>query len=369
MRIGIITLTSHTNYGWILQAYALQTVLTRMGHEVNIIEECPRSTSFIRYVYRFVKRMVQKVWKNRKLPLFLEKDLKACSIRPQLFIDENLAIRRIESFSFLTETDYDAYVVGSDQIWRPKYFSSNITNAFLEFSKGWNVKRLAYASSFGTSNWEYSEEQEVACRELIRQFDAVLVRENSGVDLCREHFEIKARHVADPTLLLMAKDYVSLYKKADTLKSAGTLLTYVLDETPQKHAIVEALAKEKALVPFRINSPMFDYSKSLDERKQPSLETWLRGFSDAEFVVTDSFHGCVFSIIFHKQFIVIANEKRGLSRIQSLLKKMGLEDRLLSSSWNGCMAELMKIDYKMVDDTLYRWRNESITLLQHALNN
>lgn len=98
------------------------------------------------------------------------------------------------------------------------------------------------------------------------------------------------------------------------------------------------------------------------------METWLRGFADSEFVVTDSFHACVFSIIFHKQFVVIGNKARGLSRIQSLLKKMGLEDRLLSSAWKGCIAELVEIDYKQVDDILDKWRNESIDLLQHALN-
>lgn len=367
MKIGIITLKSHTNYGWILQAYALQMFLTRMGHNVNIIEEYPRLFSY-RYVYWFVKRIVLKIWKNRQLPLFLEEDLKKCSIKPQQFIDENLAICKIKSFSTLKENDYDAFVVGSDQIWRPRYFSGNISDAFLGFSKSWNVKRIAYAPSFGTSDWEYSEKQEVTCRELIRQFDAVLVREISGVDLCRKYFGVQACHVVDPTLLLMQEDYTALYKKANTIKSAGTLLTYILDETPQKYAIVKTLATEMSLVPFRVNSAIFDYSKSLDERRQPSLETWLRGFADSEFVVTDSFHACVFSIIFHKQFVVIGNKARGLSRIQSLLKKMGLEDRLLSSAWKGCIAELVEIDYKQVDDILDKWRNESIDLLQHALN-
>lgn len=367
MKIGIITLPSHTNYGWILQAYALQTILRDKGNDVSIIEELPSRVNCFKYFFILLKRIAKRFLKKEKAPIFLEKDLKYCRETPQSFIEKKLSIRKIPSFSTLSENDYDAYIVGSDQIWRPKYFPSDIYDAFLKFAEKWNIKRIAYAPSFGTSEWEYTKEQEIGCRELIQKFDAVLVREDSGVKLCRDYFHIEAYHVVDPTLLLSVNEYIKLFRETDTPKSSGSLLTYILDETTQKKEIINILAEAKKLKPFRVNSPMFDYSRNIIERKQPSLESWLRGFYDAEFVITDSFHACVFSIIFHKNFIVIGNENRGLSRMQSLLKKLNLEDRLISSKDINQLANLAPINFQEVDNLLNKWKEYSLFMLEKAL--
>lgn len=368
MKIGIITLPSHTNYGWILQAYALQTILQRMGNDVSFIEELPPRINYLRYILRIVKRIIKKILRLNAVPILLEKDLEICRSRPQHFINRYLSIKKVNSFASLSDNDYDAYIVGSDQIWRPKYYSGDIADAFLKFTKEWNVKRLAYAPSFGTSEWEYTKDQETECRKLIQKFNTVLVREDNGVTLCRNHFNIDAYHVVDPTLLLSVNDYIQLFRRTNTPKSKGSLLTYILDETTQKQEIVNRFAKEHGLEPFRVNSPMFDYSKEIEERKQPSLESWLRGFYDAEFIVTDSFHACVFSIIFHKNFIVIANEGRGLSRIQSLLRKLKLEERLVNSSETNAIQNLPHIDFQAVDILLEEWKKYSLLMLEKALN-
>lgn len=339
-----------------------------MGHDVYLIEELPPRVNNLRYILRIIKRTIKKILRRNAVPIFLEKDLRICRVRTQHFINQYLSIKKVNSFASISENDYDAYIVGSDQIWRPKYFSGQITDAFLKFTKGWNVKRLAYAPSFGTSEWEYSKDQEAECRTLIQKFNAVLVREDSGVILCQSHFNIEAFHVVDPTLLLPVNDYIQLFKKTKTPKSKGSLLTYILDDTPQKRSIVNRLAKEKSLKPFCVNSPMFDYSKNIEERKQPSVESWLRGFYDTELVVTDSFHACVFSIIFHKNFVVIANEGRGLSRIQSLLKKLNIENRLINYSEIESFNDLPPIDFKLVDSLLKEWKEYSLNMLQKALN-
>lgn len=331
MKIGILTLPLHTNYGGILQAYALQTVLERMGHEVVVIDKpnVKPAPSLFTLGKRIIKRLLgyrvgvfSERKHNRTYPIV--------SQHTQPFIDKYIHRKVVHSPEELQESDFDAIVVGSDQIWRPKYYGK-IENAYLAFAKGWNIKRVAYAASFGTDEWEYTPEQTKRCGELLKKFDALSVREASGVGLCREHFGVEALHVLDPTMLLDKEDYIRLIEAAGTPKSKGTLLNYILDETSEKRALIEWIAKEKGLVPFRVNSRVEDRTAPLEERIQPPVEEWLRGFYDAEFVVTDSFHACVFSILFGKPFVVVGNKERGMARFDSLLKMFGLEDRLVSN--------------------------------------
>ncbi len=158
------------------------------------------------------------------------------------------------------------------------------------------------------------------CSLLLKKFDAVSVREASGINICRNYFGVEALQMLDPTLLLSADDYRGLICKAHTEPSNGNILVYILDKTPEKVALVEKIAKDKNLIPFWLDSPD-EYQSNLPLEKQikMSVEQWLKSFGDAEFVFTDSFHGCIFSIIFRKQFLVFGNPKRGLSRFYSLL--------------------------------------------------
>ena len=338
MKIGILTLPLHTNYGGILQAYALQTVLERMGHEVCLIEEKrkPLRLPLLKAPLAYSKRIVKNLT-GHTCPIFYEqKRNREIPIERQYtdrFINSYIRRRIIENFSEVKENDFDAIVVGSDQIWRPKYFHE-IAHAYLDFTKEWNIKRLAYAASFGTDEWEYTSKQTKGCGCLLKNFDAVSVREESGVELCLKHFNVKATYVLDPTMLLEAKDYIKLFEKVGTPKSNGTLLVYILDETPEKSALIEKIANQKGLVPFRVNSKVENGNATLQERIQPPVEQWLRGFYDAEFVITDSFHACIFSIIFNKPFLVIGNSTRGMSRFKSLLSSFRLENRLIDSNYS-----------------------------------
>ena len=338
MKIAILTLPLHTNYGGILQAYALQTVLERMGHEACLIEErrkrlhLPLWKAPLSYGKRIVKNLI-----GHSFPIFYEqKRNREGPIERQYtdkFINSYIKRRIIENFSEVKEDDFDVIIVGSDQIWRPKYFTK-INTAYLDFTEGWNIKRLAYAASFGTDEWEYTPEQTEECGRLLKKFDAVSVREESGAELCQKHFNVKATHVLDPTMLLEAKDYIKLFEEANTPKSNGTLLIYILDETPQKATFIEKIANQKGLIPFRANSKVENWKTPLHERIQPPVEQWLRGFYDAEFVVTDSFHACVFSILFNKPFVVVGNIERGVSRLKSLLSLFRLGDRLIDINYS-----------------------------------
>lgn len=356
MKIGILTLPLHVNYGGILQAYALQTILERMGHDVVVITKSPYlSLPIWKRPFSYFKRAIKKYIQGKETLIFVEqchnRDYPIVSQYIQPFINKYIHYVEVNNLFTLQENDFDAIIVGSDQIWRPIYFQP-IEHAFLSFARSWHIKRIAYAASFGVDKWEYTNKQTLHCAELIKLFDAVSLREVSGVELCRKYLGVKSCHVLDPTMLLDVKDYIQLIEKSNISKSEGTLLNYILDDNMEKDNIVKKISKEKNLVPFKINSKVEDKNAPLDERIQPPLEQWIRGFYDAKLVVTDSFHACVFSILFNKPFIVIANEVRGLARIQSLLKMFELEDRLIFSLR----------DYQGISEMLPRSLGQKLTI-------
>ena len=377
MRIGILTFPLHTNYGGILQAYALQTVLERMGHEVVVFDtpnKCPLPPLW-KLPLSFAKRILLKSM-GRIDRIFIERYNN--SVQPiitkeiQPFIDEKIHRKVFTKFSKLDACDFDAIVVGSDQVWRsiyfiPMWFGQPMENAYLSFTKGWNIKRISYAASFGTDKWEYNEKQTLHSREALQMFDAVSVREENGVKLCKQYFDVDALHVLDPTMLLDANDYIELFKQKQTPKSKGNLLNYVLDETDEIESLIKKVASMKKMVPFAVNNPYEgDNSKPLNQRIKPSVETWLRGFYDADFVITDSFHACVFSIIFKKQFVVVGNKDRGMSRFESLLKLFGLEDRLVDVHCD--VSILQQIDYDNVYSIYDKLKESSMIYLSGSLN-
>lgn len=373
MRIAIITLPLHGNYGGILQNYALQTVLKRMGHTVETVVfpwelKQPMWRKPLAYGKRFIKKFVfrknvhifYEQWYNATQPLLLK--------NVWAFVGKQIVTRRVNRFADIKENDYDAFVVGSDQIWRPIYSYKPVTDAYLSFAKDWkDVRRIAYAVSFGTAEWEYTPGQTAQCAALVRLFNGVSVREDSAVKLCKEHLHCEAVHVLDPTLLLSAEDYVALFSDKLSEPSRGQLLTYILDETPEKNHIVQKLAGHYHYQPYRANSRYENGNVPLEERVQPPVEQWLKDFYDAKFVVTDSFHATVFSILFGKPFIVIANKARGLSRIESLLKMFGLEKHVVYGE-----AELdVSLDYALnrqqLQARLQTWREESLGFLRNSL--
>ena len=376
MRIGILTLPLHTNYGGILQAYALQTVLERMGHQV-VVFDTPNKMPLPplwKIPLTFAKRLFLKSM-GRIDRIFIEKYNN--QIRPviakeiQPFVDERIHRKVLTNFSTLEAHEFDAIVVGSDQIWRSIYFVplwlwQKMEKAYLSFTKGWNIKRISYAASFGTDKWEYNEEQTLHSKEALQMFDAVSVREENGVKLCKQYFEVDAIHVLDPTMLLDANDYIELFKQKQTPKSRGNLLNYVLDETDEIKNLIQKVASENKMIPFAVNNPYEnDDTKPLNQRIKPSVETWLRGFYDADFVITDSFHACVFSIIFKKQFIVVGNKERGMARFASLLKMFGLEERLVDEKFD--IKTLQPIDYDKAYNLYGQLRERSLHFLSENL--
>ena len=370
MKIAILTLPLHTNYGGILQAYALQTALERMGHEVTHLQpkvEYPRLHKPVVMPLVWVKRLYRKYFQgDRQLPVF-ENPYNWAGKNTYRFISENLNCRFLapEEWNEGLAREYDAFVVGSDQVWRPIY-TPDVTRFFTAFLGHSDICRISYAASFGVDVNEFSKEQIACGREYLKLFSAISVREESGIRMCKELFDVQPCQVLDPTMLLSREDYQRFASTAP--QSPGNLMVYVLDRTDEKDAFIAEFAEKRGLVPFYANSKTeipWNVDIPIGERKQPPLENWLRGFADAEFVLTDSFHACVFSILFHKPFGVFVNLERGLSRIESLLQPLGLLDR--------CMIDApvdldRPIDWKFIDNILMQKAESSMTFLKQALN-
>lgn len=337
MRIGILTIPLNINYGGVLQAYALQTVLERMGHEVKVIHTVPhlKEPNIWEYLYRYYQKKVL----GRKL--FVKKEKwhnQVDSIvrrNTDAFIERHIHCYTVSSLREIKESDFDAFVVGSDQIWRQKYFveswGDDETNAFLGFAEEWDIQRLAYAPSFGTDEWEFSENYSSDISRLIKKFNAVSVREKSGVELCKKYLNVKALHLLDPTMLLDEDDYNSFVDGFQTSCEDNSLFCYILDDSKEKQELIHSVASAKNLIPCQMNLSVSSIYTDISRcRPVPSLEYFLLGIQNAKFVVTDSFHGCVFSILFRKPFVAIANTQRGSSRMESLLQMFGLENHLIS---------------------------------------
>lgn len=370
MRIGILTLNLHTNYGGILQAYALQTVLERMGHDVKVIRKNNLiHMSFMKKIVAYPYRFLKKIFFDREILIAREEvqknNIQYLSKNVNSFVHKYIHSFMINNLVDIRETDFDAFVVGSDQVWRPKYFMSswgnNVKNSFLDFAKEWKIKRYAYAASFGLDRWEYPFEMVNDLTFLAKKFDKISVREKSSISLCIQNLKVKPDFVLDPTLLLDRRDYEKLISCSYN-KESNLLFCYILDRTVEINNFIARISVEKKLTPFFMSA--HTQKMILTENDAlPSIESWLQKFRDASFIITDSFHACVFSIIFHKPFVVLGNKERGMSRFESLLTTFGLESHLLQgfSDYDARMSyELSSNCY----ETLSRLKNNSLEFLQ-----
>ena len=376
MKIAILTLPLHTNYGGILQAYALQTVLQRMGHEVELIQKDFNENSikyWSSYCINVTKKIIKKLFIDWNTSLYLVSPRKKKALRQNtdFFIKNNINLRLIHSLLEIGPEDYKALIVGSDQVWRRIYFdphykslmfSTNIEDAFLKFAETWNIKRIAYAASFGVDRWEYSLNETIACAQLLCNFNGVSVREKSGIVNCKKYLGYEAQHVLDPTLLLNKEDYIALFdSNRDYQRShEESLFCYILDKTEKKSRIIEDISFQTGY------KPLFMKADITDDQVQPSIIEWIKSFMDSSLVVTDSFHACVFSIIFNKPFIAIGNKERGLSRFISLLDLFGIKERLITEE-DREFPPFHIPDWTHIDRIREDWRKKSLKFLENSL--
>jgi len=325
MKIALLNLPLDNNFGGNLQRYALVKVLQDMGHEVEHInlrfnvqvKTIPLLKNAARQLFRMIKY-------RKKSPLFPAISIKMKYNRSIVYAKkfQNRYIPHTKVFQSKEElraiNGYDVYVVGSDQVWRKKIAKPHgISTYFFDFLKDTSAPRVAYGVSFGTDENELTQEERSFLGALYKNFRAVSVRESSGLTLLNEYgwTQPEACFVLDPTMLLDKEDYRGLIKNTNTRKSEGNMFCYILDKSEIKDKLINNIASEKNLKPFLL---------SIDKDRPVAIEQWLRSFDDADMVVTDSFHGLLFSIIFNKPYVLLKNEFRGNARFDSVLKMFSL---------------------------------------------
>ena len=291
MKIGILTSPLKSNYGGILQNWALQQVLIKLGHKPITIDVYPHPGIKI-FILSTIKSIL--LW---FIPSHRRKFTRWNGERSSLFdnfVRERIVtshLCRYYTMSIVKEYELDALIVGSDQVWRPRYNVRTLPDMFLRFAHSFKGRKIAYAASFGVNNWEFSKGQTSLCATLVKQFDAI--------------------SVLDPTLLLAKDEYAKLCEEIP-ICNERFLAVYVLDPKKDVEDIIKEEAKKRGLA--------IKYF-SADRNANLKVEEWLAIFRDASFVVTDSFHGTIFSIIFEKEFRNVVNMKRGCARFVDIINK------------------------------------------------
>ena len=357
MRIGIVTQPLEMNYGGILQNWALQQALKSLGHKPLTIDAYQR-LSTPHYVFNYLRANIMRGFGK----WYAEPRRYRGAMRSEItgrFIEENIDKTRVlwdYKQSIVRHYHMDALIMGSDQVWRQAYCGDHLEDMYLRFSSGLPVRRIAYAASFGVDKWDYTPEQTAACSALVKQMDAVSVREESGVEMCREHLGVDAEWVLDPTMLLTSNQYEPIIDH-EWSYTEPYLAVYCLTINPEKEAFFKKLADDRGLKVLYFSSGW---------SSEVTIEQWLAILKNASMVVTDSFHGTVFSILFGKEFYTLCTLHRGITRISSLLTRLSLEHRLILD--NALTEPSMRdIDWPTVHDRLEGLREESLSFLRKAL--
>lgn len=364
MKVGLLTLKPSSNYGGILQAVALSHVLEEKGHEVFFLNKNRSLPKWKKIIFKALELIPGQNIKNKR-----KDKIKSDILAP--FVKSNLPSRvrdiiTVEDFQHVVNNDFlDSIVVGSDQVWRYRYINDGFYEVFfLPVGSASNVKKIAYAASFGKDSWEAPNEVENV-KKLLRDFDFISVREDSGSRICSHVFDVDVdgvEVVVDPTLLVDTEFYNRFLNKKENV-AKKYISTYLLDKTERKEKVVN----------FVKNSTVRDENQVIDlsEKKDFSyytVEEWLQGLYDSSFVVTDSFHGMLFSVIFEKDFLVINNSKRGSSRFVSFLKAVGLECRIVDEDEELTSKFFSSINYDEVNNKLNYMRYNSRGFIDKALN-
>ncbi|MGW8481870.1 polysaccharide pyruvyl transferase family protein [Microbacterium sp. NPDC055903] len=359
------------NYGCLLQTFALQQTLAELGFQAatDVSERIGLLAAARRVAAATATRLLRRPVGYRERQKFANAELWRF-IRNTLRTD---SIFRFGGFPHRQKyLSYGAFIAGSDQVWRPEY--GDIGSYLFDFVDG-PGRRIAYAASFGTDrptvDWN-------ATRPLIERFYAVSVREHSGVALCEHEWSIGAEQVPDPTLLPDLEEYRRLAATGPRVSNGDYLLTYVLDQSPRMvhgiRALQHALGLQVHDLHRQIPRSAGDFRRDPSAFVRPSVEEWLRGFQDATVVVTDSFHGTVFAILFNRPFVTIANSARGLARFESLLSTFGLEHRLVlageDDDTSDAVTEALEtpIDWDRVNAQVAVERERGIGFLERALS-
>ena len=229
-----------------------------------------------------------------------------------------------------------------------------------------SVRRIAYAASFGVDPIDIAPERPALYSDLLSRFVAISVGELSAVPILEQRFGALAQWVLDPTMLLTREEYIDLFGLR--VEPSSEVFAYMLTNTPHKEALAQQVAQSHHTT-YQLFSPWRHWTargKSLEKCILPPVETWLEGILNAQCVVTDSFHGVAFSLIFGKPFVVMVNNRGGCSRFDTLIKTFGLESH--QEGAYELVSSPKRYDVEAVAQTLAHHRVTSINFLESALS-
>lgn len=359
MKIGIITHPLLNNYGGTLQAFAMQEILRQLGHDPITIDYLPNQMSKVRYCLAQIKTLIYYLT-FRHSRKFFAYPKRMRSLEFQKFMNKYMHLTEtVHKYrvGILRKYKIDAIIVGSDQVWRGQFYSPSVQpDLFLRFARNYHVPKIAYAASFGIDKWEYSDKLTKECAKYAKQFRAISTREDSGVKLCNEYLHVNAIGVNDPTLLLDKEDYEKICSDIPVYKDTY-LLAYLLDMTE---------VQEKEINDFAIRNNLNVKFCTAEQNVVCSIEEWLALFRDASFVITNSFHGTVFSIINNKSFYTIVNRYRGADRFVSILSRFNLKDHLLYDI-KYLPKDIVAIDWTAVNRLKKEWKDAGVLFLKSNL--
>ena len=348
-KIGIITINDNNNYGNKLQNYAVQEILKKLDFKVITLLNNPCTNDKNKYFLRLMKNILKR---NNTI---LDQDRKKCfeSFNKNITYSSKI----ITAFSKLKDFNY--FVTGSDQVWNPNFGRLRDVD-LLKFTEP--KKRISFAASFGISS--LPEQYNEKLKNALKDYKAISVREDAGKKIIEDVVGRKDVQVlVDPTMLLTAEEWDKVAKKPEQLKTDKYILNYFLGELSEKRkAEIDKIAKENNCEVINIldkNSPFYCTG--------PSEFLYLE--KHAFLICTDSFHSCVFAILYNRPFIVFNREGSKVSissRIETLINKFNLKNR----EYNGkeITKENLSHDYTEAYKILEEERKKSIKFLRQALD-
>ena len=338
------------NYGSLLNGYAEYRILKDFGKEVLMLQK-PNAIA-----------NDPEITQGHNTD-FIKKYYDADDISP-VFSYEDL--NKLNNYC-------DCFCAGSDQIWN--YKLSFYENMYLPFVND-NKKIISFATSFGHKNDLTPDEAKSRVRKYFSRFNAISVREKFDVDILKENYGINGTLVFEPVFCIDKKYYLELAENSDLDVSQPYILTYILDPTPEKRNAALFYAKKSGLKLINI----LDGDNSRSERIKKILNlpnsftgidvgSFIKAFMNASFVITDSFHGSAFSIIFNKPFISIGNPWRGLDRFNDLLTRLNLKERLVTDQNNIPLDEkyLSEIDYSKTNEIIESEKQRTVEWLRNVI--
>lgn len=378
MKIGLLSVQNH-NYGSILQAYAMQTVLQQMGNETEIIRY--KKTNILKQAtrllyYPLLKATVKAKWKNIYSRVFQKNTYETVLASREKVFAEFVSTNFVFSEVYVGRealcngTDnYDAFVLGSDQVWNPMNLGGDFfTMTFIPDDK----LKVTYAPSFGVSTIPNSQMKKT--RDYLKRIDYISVREATGVKLVKELTGRDVTQVVDPTILLDRTVWDE--KKGNRLEKDNYILCYYISAYEEYRDFAIKLAEKTGLKIVTI--PHVDEYVQADENFGDIVPEgigplqFINLISNAAYVCTDSFHGSVFSTLYERPFFVFSryNKDGGdstNSRLYSFLELLDMKDRMISASAEISDDMLKAIDFTVAKQRLEESRNISIEYLRNAL--